>query len=104
MLSSQNTGAMVITYGYGTGYKMVLKSAKQPSSLPVFTEARNAEKKPYYYWSYSGNNLLDFRHSNQLHILWADGHVNANGLGDLRNQWKGASGCSVYYKNVAIPF
>ena len=104
MLSSQNTGAMVKTNNSSTGYKMVLKSAKQPSSLPVFTEARNAEKKPYYYWSQSGSNLLDFRHSNQLHILWADGHVNANGLGDLRTLWKKPSGCSVYYKNVAIPF
>ncbi|MCI6288789.1 MAG: hypothetical protein MR727_08660, partial [Lentisphaeria bacterium] len=62
------------------------------------------EKKPYYYWAQSGSNLLDFRHSNRLNILWADGHVNANGLSELRSQWKGTSGCSVYYKNVAIPF
>ncbi len=104
MMNSQNTGSVVSTNASTTGYKLVLKTAKQPSTLPVFTEARNAEKKRYYYFAQSGSNLLDFRHSNQLHILWADGHVNANGLGDLRNQWKGTSGCSVYYKNVAIPF
>ena len=104
MINSQNTGSVVSTNASTTGYKLVLKTAKQPSSLPVFSEARNEAKRPYYYFAQSGSNLLDFRHSNQLNILWADGHVNANGLSSLRTLWKGASGCSVYYKNVAIPF
>ena len=60
---------------------------KNPSRLYMIADSYNINYKAPWYWIDFGGNIGFYgAHGNRANVLWLDGHVNANGRGDLINQ------------------
>ncbi len=68
--------------------RVSLKSLKSPSTFLIFTDCANATSTDHTFTYHAHPNeksrLLDFRHSDQLNVLWADSHVSSYSIGTLK--------------------
>jgi len=80
----------------GKGTNIFTVRLQNPSTALAFTDAVNSadtgvglrgETSPYFRFRSDGNNLIDFRHSNNLNTCLLDGHAEAMNLDRVKSLW-----------------
>jgi prepilin-type N-terminal cleavage/methylation domain-containing protein/prepilin-type processing-associated H-X9-DG protein len=73
-------------YYYTSKYRgYILKKIKKASAMPLAMDSYNStNKKQNYVVSNNGTNSAHLRHSNQVNLIFADGHAGSLGSGEYR--------------------
>ena len=90
--------------GDDTGFTYRSQFAHRPSSFFWMGDCFNTEyNSAWYYMGFSGKSNCAFAaHNDRMNILWADGHADSNGQGDLSRKMYDPNGYKVYLSNLEI--